>query len=243
MSWKVRKSSDRGHFDHGWLKTAHSFSFSQYLDRNWMGYRALRVINEDWVAAGEGFDPHPHDNMEIITVVLEGALRHEDSMGNGSIIGPGDVQRMSAGSGILHSEFNSSSTEPVHLLQIWILPDQKSVRPSYEQKSGVFGKPRSGLTPLAVPESTRQKSGPSAMDAVSIYQEARVFGGFWNSPEDHSHCPSGVKFFWCQVISGELEINGVLAQAGDALYSEKALGDPFSLWSKSGCRFLLFELS
>src|SRR5437763_9745090 len=131
----VRRSSDRGHFDHGWLDTRHSFSFGDYYDPEHMGFRSLRVLNEDWVAPGQGFGLHPHRDMEIVTCVLEGALEHKDSLGSGSVLRPGEMQRMTAGTGIRHSEFNPSDREPVHLIQVWLLPERKGLRPGYEQKA------------------------------------------------------------------------------------------------------------
>ena len=131
---QIRKSADRGHANHGWLDTYHTFSFSSYRDPQHMGFRSLRVMNEDWVAPGQGFGTHPHENMEIVTYVLQGALEHKDSMGNGEVLRPGEFQRMTAGTGITHSEFNPSESEPVHLYQIWLYPEQKGLQPSYEQK-------------------------------------------------------------------------------------------------------------
>src|SRR6185369_10702345 len=132
---KLRKAEERGHADHGWLDTYHTFSFADYYDPQNMGFRSLRVINEDWVQPGEGFGMHPHRDMEIVTCVLEGALQHKDSMGNGSVLRPGELQRMTAGRGLLHSEFNPSDSEPVHLYQIWLLPGRRGLEPSWEQKA------------------------------------------------------------------------------------------------------------
>ena len=132
---RIRKAKERGHFDHGWLKTFHTFSFGDYQDAEYMGFRSLRVMNEDWVQPGQGFGTHPHQDMEIVTYVLQGVLEHKDSMGNGSVLRAGEFQRMSAGTGITHSEFNPSDTEPVHLYQIWLYPRRKGIQPSYEQKA------------------------------------------------------------------------------------------------------------
>src|SRR3982751_6478540 len=163
----IRKSSERGHFDHGWLNTFHTFSFDQYLDRRYMNFRNLRVINEDFVAPGRGFPTHGHRDMEIITYILEGALKHEDSMGNGSVIRPGDVQRMTAGTGVRHSEQNASDTESVHLLQIWILPNAKDLQPGYEQKHFSSDERRNRLRLVA--------SADGRDGSVKINQDTNVF--------------------------------------------------------------------
>src|SRR5215468_3584163 len=148
----IRKAKDRGHFDHGWLDTSHTFSFADYYDPAWMGFRALRVINEDHVAPARGFGMHPHRDMEIVTYILAGELAHADSMGNGSTIRPGDVQRMTAGTGVRHSEFNPSSTQPVHFLQIWIQPSAQGIAPSYEEKRFSVQEKRGRLRIIASPD-------------------------------------------------------------------------------------------
>ena len=163
----IRASNERGGGDYGWLNTRHIFSFDQYHDPRWMGFRSLRVINEDWVAPGGGFPTHPHRDMEIITYVLEGGLAHKDSMGNGSIIRPGDGQRMSAGTGVRHSEANPSPKDPVHLLQIWITPDRRGHEPGYEQKSFPEHEKRGKLRLIASPDG--------ADGSVTIHQDARLY--------------------------------------------------------------------
>ncbi|MGA9753403.1 MAG: pirin family protein [Acidobacteriota bacterium] len=205
----TRKASDRGHFDHGWLDTYHSFSFAGYFDPSHMGFRVLRVINEDRVAPGEGFDTHPHNDMEIITLVLEGALRHQDSMGNGSVIRPGEVQRMSAGTGVTHSEFNASETEPVHLYQIWILPERKGLPPSYEQKA-FPPDPTAGGLQLVASRDGREGS-------VTIHQDASLYLAKLEKGESVKHPLAPGRHAWVQVATGAVEVNGLDLRSGDGL--------------------------
>ena len=175
----IRRAKERGHFNHGWLDTYHTFSFDQYHDPRFMGFRSLRVINEDVVHPGHGFPTHGHRDMEIITYILEGALKHQDSMGNGSIIRPGDVQRMTAGTGVRHSEQNSSETEPVHLLQIWILPKAQGLQPGYEQKAFSEDERRGTLRLIA--------SGDGRDGSVTLHQDASVFASILASGQKVSH--------------------------------------------------------
>src|SRR5947209_11577730 len=171
----IRKSEERGHFNHGWLNTYHTFSFDQYYDPRFMGFRTLRVINEDYVQAGRGFPTHGHRDMEIITYVLEGELAHKDSMGNGSVIRPGEVQRMSAGMGVRHSEANPSKEESVHLLQIWILPKEAGIEPGYEQKNFTETEKRERLRLVASPDG---RDG-----SVTIHQDARIFASLLDNSQ------------------------------------------------------------
>src|ERR1700728_2608006 len=164
-----RKSDERGHFDHGWLQTYHTFSFSRYSDPSNMGFRSLRVMNEDWIAPGQGFGTHGHDNMEIVTYVLEGSVAHRDSLGSGDVLHPGELQRMTAGTGISHSEFNASATDPVHLYQIWLLPEREGLEPSYEQKA---------ISPEERHNRLRLVASPDGRDgSLTIRQDARLFLG------------------------------------------------------------------
>lgn len=204
---EIRPSAERGGGDYGWLKTRHTFSFDQYRDPSWMGFRSLRVINEDWVAPGGGFPTHPHRDMEIITYVLEGALQHKDSMGNGSIIRPGDGQRMSAGTGVRHSEANPSKDQPVHLLQIWILPDRQGHQPGYEQKSFPEIEKRGKFRLLASPDG--------ADGSVTIHQDARLCVSSLNPGQQVEQQLAPGRLGWLQVAKGSVELNGKVLNQGD----------------------------
>ena len=203
----IRRSEERGGGDFGWLSTRHSFSFDRYYDPKFMGFRALRVINEDWVQPGEGFPTHPHRDMEIITYVLEGALEHKDSLGTGSVIQPGDGQRMSAGTGIRHSEFNHSKTDPVHLLQIWIMPDHSGHKPSYEQKAFPVTEKTGKLRLIASPEG---QDG-----SVTIHQDASLYAALLNPGQEVTHELGASRYGWLQVAKGSVEVNGKTLMQGD----------------------------
>ncbi len=203
----IRKGGDRGHFDHGWLNTYHTFSFADYHDPEFMGFRTLRVINEDRVKPGVGFGTHGHRDMEIISYVLEGELAHRDSMGTGSVIRPGEVQRMSAGTGVMHSEMNPSKSEPVHFLQIWILPERRGLEPEYEQKSFSAEERRGKLRLVASPDG---RDG-----SVSIHQDVSLYDGFVGDGETLTHSFAAGRYGWLQVTRGEVEVNGQRLAAGD----------------------------
>jgi len=205
----IRRSDQRGHFDHGWLNTYHTFSFDQYYDPRYMGFRNLRVINEDSVAAGRGFPKHGHRDMEIITYILEGALKHEDSMGNGSVIRPGDVQRMSAGTGVRHSEQNASDRERVHLLQIWILPHTVGLEPSYEQKAFTEDE-RRGRLRLIASEDGREGT-------VQVHQDVSLFASVLAAGEQVEHAMDQQRYAWIQVARGAINVNGERADQGDGV--------------------------
>ncbi|MGZ4825590.1 MAG: pirin family protein [Terriglobales bacterium] len=230
----VRPASERGHFDHGWLNTYHTFSFADYHDPKHTHFRALRVINEDTVQPGGGFGTHPHRDMEIITYILKGGLAHKDSMGNGSTIVPGDVQRMSAGTGVLHSEFNHSPDELVHLLQIWIFPDQHGLKPSYEQKSFSAGDKLNRLRLVASPEASD--------GSVTIHSDARVYGSVLEAGKSVNHKLAKGRGAWVQVIRGEIEVNGKKLAAGDGASIENE--SMLTITGQSGSsEFLLFDLA
>ena len=229
----VRKAEERGHFNHGWLNTYHTFSFDQYYDPRFMGFRSLRVINEDFVAAGRGFPTHGHRDMEIITYVLEGALEHKDSMGTGSVILPGDVQKMSAGTGVRHSEYNHSKDEHVHLLQIWIIPDTAGINPDYQQKRFEDEEKRARLRLIA---SARGDDG-----SITIKQDARVYATLLDSAEQVVHELQPNRHAWVQVARGAIELNGKLLNQGDgAAASEETT---LTLVGKEAADVLLFDLA
>jgi quercetin 2,3-dioxygenase len=203
----VRKSAERGHVQLGWLDTRHTFSFAEYYDPRHMGFRALRVINDDRVAPRMGFPSHPHRDMEILTYVLEGELAHEDSMGNGSVIRPGDVQRMSAGTGIVHSEVNASPSQALHLLQIWILPERQGLPPSYEQKTFLDSEKHGRLRRIV--------SRDGAKGSVSIHQDVDLYAMVLGSGQAVSHTLRPGRHAWLQVAGGTIALNGQLLEAGD----------------------------
>jgi quercetin 2,3-dioxygenase len=203
----LRRSEERGHADHGWLDTYHTFSFANYYDPAHMGFRALRVINEDRVAPGKGFGTHPHRDMEILSYVLEGALEHKDSMGNGSVMRPGDVQRMSAGTGVTHSEFNSSRSEPVHFLQIWIVPEERGIKPGYEQKRFSEEDKRGALRLIA--------SRDGREGSVTIHQDASVYAAVLGTGEAARHTLAPGRNAWIHVARGEVKLDAEVLRAGD----------------------------
>lgn len=229
----IRRSQERGHFDHGWLNTYHTFSFDQYYDPRYTSFRNLRVINEDFVAAGRGFPKHGHRDMEIITYILEGALKHEDSMGNGSIIRPGDVQRMTAGTGVRHSEQNASLSERVHLLQIWILPHTVGLEPGYEQKAFSEDERRDQLR-LIASEDGREGS-------VLVHQDVSLFASILPAGKEVEHAMDPLRYGWIQVARGAVSVNGEKADQGDGVIvvGESSL----RIKAEQNAEVLLFDLA
>jgi quercetin 2,3-dioxygenase len=213
MTLTVRKSEERGRANFGWLDSRHSFSFGQYYDPKHMGFGPLRVINDDHVAPGGGFPTHAHSDMEIISYVLEGALEHKDSLGTGSVIRPGDVQRMSAGTGIHHSEFNASKSEPVHFLQIWIMPERKGLAPGYEQKA-FANEDRRGKLRLVGSQNGRDGS-------VTIHRDVNLYATLLNTGQTMTHELSAGRSAWVQVARGSITLNGERLKAGDGVAIEK----------------------
>jgi redox-sensitive bicupin YhaK (pirin superfamily) len=229
----LRRSNERGGGDYGWLNTKHTFSFSDYWDQRWMGFRSLRVINEDYVAPASGFPTHPHNDMEIITYILEGQLEHKDSLGTGSVILPGDGQRMTAGRGIRHSEYNPSKSEQVHLYQIWILPEKKGLEPSYEQRTFPTEEKQGKLRLIASPDA---KDG-----SVKINQDARLFVTLLKPGEEVAHTFSKGRHGWLQVAKGGVELNGQKLEQGDgaAISDEEKL----TITGTKDSEVLLFDLA
>ena len=229
---EVLRSAERGYFDHGWLKSHHTFSFGDYHNPDWLDYGPLRVINDDYVAPGQGFGKHGHRDMEILTYILEGELEHKDSMGNGSVIRPGDVQRMSAGTGVLHSEFNPSATREVHLLQMWIKPAAQRLPPGYEQKHFTNADKRGRLRLIASPTGEE--------GSVAINQSARVYAGLFDGAERHSFALPAGRRAWAHLARGSLSVNEARLAAGDAAHT----GGPATLELHAGERaeVLLFDL-
>lgn len=230
---RLRRADQRGHADHGWLKTYHTFSFADYRDPQHVHFRALRVMNEDWVAPGQGFGEHPHRDMEIVTYVLEGQLEHRDSMGNGEILRPGEFQRMSAGSGITHSEFNPSMTEPVHLYQIWLFPSEKGIEPSYEQRpfpeTGRMGQ----WQLVAAPDGER--------GSLTIHQDARIYLAKLAPRESLDHLIASGRHAWLQVLRGDAQVDDHAMAAGDGLAVSEEAG--LTVSSQRGAEVMLFDLA
>ena len=230
---QIRKAADRGHANHGWLNTYHTFSFASYRDPRQMGFRALRVMNEDWVQPGQGFGTHPHQDMEIVTYVLEGALEHKDSMGNGEVLRAGEFQRMSAGSGITHSEFNPSQREPVHLYQIWLHTEKNGIEPSYQQKR---------FPDAELHNRLRLVAARAAVDgSLVIHQDANVYLGRIDAGQEVQHELAPGRHAWLQVLRGAVELNGepLATSDGAAVSSESKL----SIKATEQAEVMLFDLA
>ncbi len=228
----LRPGTERGHANHGWLDTHHTFSFANYYDPKQMGFRSLRVINDDRIGPGAGFGAHSHRDMEIITYVLSGALAHKDSLGTGAVITPGEAQRMSAGTGITHSEFNHSQTEPVHLLQIWIMPDATGLEPSYEQRNFASEEKQGKLRLIAA------KDGRAG--AVTIHQDVDLYAAVLAPGDRVSHPLKPDRYAWLQVAQGTATLNGHGLKAGDGV---AVAGEPLEVITDSGAEILLFDLA
>ncbi len=231
--YRIRKANERGHANYGWLDTYHTFSFADYYDPEHRRFRSLRVINEDRVSPGQGFGTHPHADMEIVTYVLEGELEHRDSMGNGEVLAAGELQRMSAGTGITHSEFNPSKTTPVHLYQIWLLPERKGIEPSYEQKR--FD-PQGRINSWQLVASQHPEHG-----AMKIHQDVDLYLADLEAKQSLQFSIKNGRHLWLQVLRGSISAHGQLLQAGDGLsVSEEVQLD---LLAESHSELLLFDLA
>jgi redox-sensitive bicupin YhaK (pirin superfamily) len=230
---RIRRSSERGRADHGWLRSQHTFSFADYYDPEQMGFGPLRVINEDRVAPGAGFGTHSHRDMEIISYVLEGGLSHKDSMGTGSVIRPGDVQRMSAGTGVAHSEFNASASDPVHFLQIWIVPEARGLEPSYEQRAFPAAE-RQGKLRLIGSRDGRDGS-------LTIHQDVNLYAALLAPGERVTYEARAGRGLWLQVVRGRVELPGSVLEAGDAAAIDES--GALELAAKEAAEVLLFDLA
>jgi redox-sensitive bicupin YhaK (pirin superfamily) len=230
---RIRPAEARGTSRLDWLDSKHTFSFADYVDPKQMGFRTLRVINEDRVAPAKGFGTHPHRDMEIVSYVLEGAIEHKDSMGNGSVIQPGDVQRMTAGTGVMHSEFNPSPTEPVHFLQIWIQPERRNLEPGYEQKRFPESERQGRLRLVASPDG--------AGGSLTIHQDAKIFSALLKPGERVAYALPAGRHAWVQLARGSLAVNGEALEAGDgaAIDDESEI----ALTAKNASELLLFDLA
>ena len=228
----IRRSKERGLADHGWLKSRHSFSFADYYDPAHMGYSVLRVLNEDRVQPAQGFGTHGHRDMEILSYVLEGQLGHRDSMGTGSVIVPGDVQRMSAGSGVTHSEMNPSKTQPVHFLQIWIVPSVRGIAPGYEQKHFAPAEKRGKLKLVASPDG--------AEGSVLIHQDAKVYAGLFDGAERASYTTNPGRSLYLHLAQGSLQVNDTSLDAGDGVMVDAP--ERLELHGGTGADLLVFDL-
>ena len=230
---QVRKSTERGHANHGWLDSWHTFSFSSYYDPEYMGFSSLRVINDDRIAAGAGFPTHPHRDMEIVTYLLEGALEHKDSMGNGSVIRAGEVQRLTAGTGITHSEYNASDSDPIRLLQIWIQPDQTGLTPGYEQKMFSAAEKQGRLRLVA--------SADGRDGSVTIHQDANLHAGLLGTADKIRYTLAPGRRAYLQVARGEIQVNGLGLSEGDgaAITGEEEI----NLSTGTSAEVLLFDLT
>lgn len=229
----IRRDQERGHANHGWLDSYHTFSFANYYDRNYMGFRQLRVINEDRISGGGGFGTHPHRDMEIITYLVEGALEHHDSMGNHSVIRAGEVQRMSAGTGIAHSEYNHSKTDTVHLLQIWILPDQTGIQPSYEQNYYSEAEKRGNLRLIVSPEAQE--------NSLKIHQNMSLYASILEVGESVEYPLTENRHAWIQVVKGEIDLNDHTLKSGDGVAVSEETN--LQIKARSSAEFLLFDLA
>jgi hypothetical protein len=229
----IRRSGERGHFDHGWLDTYHTFSFADYHDPRFMGFRALRVINEDRVAGGQGFGRHPHRDMEILTYVLSGELEHRDSLGHGAVIRPGEVQYMAAGTGVEHSESNPSKTDPVHLMQIWILPDRKGVPPRYEQRLFPSLSKTGELILLASPDG---RDG-----SIRINQDALLLAATFRPAQQTKHALAEGRGAWLQVLRGRVKLNDQQLAASDGAAIQGETG--FTIVADGAAEIMLFDLA